>query len=401
MPEAAEQHHETTWPTARAIAYETGHVGDPVTVPLAQAGGAVLATSLTALTDLPAFDTVTMDGWAVAGPGPWRLVQQILAGEQGKPLLPGQAAAVATGAQSPKGTTAVLRSEHGRIDAGLVSLAEPGGDLPEGRDLRRRGEEARRGEPLLQPGQVVSPPVLGLAAAAGHDMLDVYRAPRVDVFVMGDELLDLGMSDAGLLRDSLSPQVPGWIASAGGRPGVVSRVADNRAAAITAIGSSDADIVMTTGGTAHGLVDQLHPALEHLGATMLIDTVAVRPGHPMALAQLPSGQPLLGLPGNPLAAAVTFVSIGLPLIAGCRGLPMPELRRAILRGAISAPPDAHRLMPVRVDVSGEEAVVEALLHHGPAMLTGLAHADALAVAPPGGAVDGQSVDVLPLPWVVA
>jgi molybdopterin molybdotransferase len=398
MPEADNRPTETTWPAARAIAYATGHVGEPVTVSLGEAGGAVLATALTALTDLPAFDTVTMDGWAVAGTGPWRLVQQILAGDQGEPLLPGQAASVATGAQSPEGTTAVLRSEHGRSDADWVSVTEPAPELPAGRDLRRRGEEARRGDVLLPAGSVVSPPVLGLAAAAGHDALSVYRPPRIDVFIMGDELLDMGMSDAGLLRDSLTPQVPGWISSAGGRPGVVSRVADNRSAAITAIASSDADIVMTTGGTAHGLVDQLHPALDHLSATMLIDSVAVRPGHPMVLAQLPTGQPLLGLPGNPLAAAVTYVSIGLPLIASCRGLPMPELRRAKLRGSIIAPPEAHRLMPVRVDESGSETVVEPLLHHGPAMLTGLAQADALAVAPPGGAVDGQSVDVLPLPW---
>ena len=201
MPDADSPHGETTWPRARTIAYQTGHVSDPVTVGLVGAGGAVLATALTALTDLPAFDTVTMDGWAVAGPGPWRLVQQILAGEQGRPLVPGQAAAVATGAQSPQGTTAVLRSEHGLSDAQSVSLADPSRGLPEGRDLRRRGEEARQGDVLLLPGQVVSPPVLGLAAAAGHDTLDVYRPPRVGVLVMGDELLDVGLSASGSLRD--------------------------------------------------------------------------------------------------------------------------------------------------------------------------------------------------------
>ena len=400
MPDADRPQAETTWPRARTIAYQTGHVSDPATVGLGEASGAVLATALTALTDLPAFDTVTMDGWAVAGPGPWRLVQQILAGEQGEPLLPGQAAAVATGAESPQGTTAVLRSEHGLSEAQSVSMAEPSRGLPEGRDLRRRGEEARRGDVLLLPGQVVSPPVLGLAAAAGHDTLDVYRPPRVDVLIMGDELLDMGLSASGSLRDSLSPQVSGWIRSAGGRPGIVSRVADDRTAAIEAIAASDADIVMTTGGTARGPVDQLHPSLDHVGATLLIDTVAVRPGHPMVLARMPSGQPLLGLPGNPLAAAVTFVSIGVPLIASCRGLPMPRLGRTRLRGTISAPPNAHRLMPVRVDDS-DETVATPQLHHGPAMLTGLANANALAVAPPGGAVDGQIVEVLPLPWATA
>ena len=75
MPDADRPHAETAWPRARTIAYQAGHVSDPVTVALAEAGGAVLATALAALTDLPAFDTVTMDGWAVAGPGPWRLVK--------------------------------------------------------------------------------------------------------------------------------------------------------------------------------------------------------------------------------------------------------------------------------------------------------------------------------------
>jgi len=95
---------------------------------------------------------------------------------------------------------------------------------------------------------------------------------------------------------------------------------------------------------------------------------------------------------------VTFVSIGLPLIAACRGLPMPVSRYLTLHGSISAPPTAHRLMPVLTSESPNQSVVEPLPHHGPAMLSGLAHADSLAVAPPGGAKSGDLVEVLPLPW---
>jgi len=334
-----------------------------------------------------------MDGWAIAGAPPWRVTQRVLAGDRPQPLLAGEAAEIATGAQIPPGATGVLRREAGEVIDGVIApldRADPVAD----KDIRRQAEEARAGEVLLPAGSVVTPVTLGLAAAAGHDWLMVYPPPTVDVFIMGDELLMEGTSGDGRLRDALAPQAAGWLASVGAVPANIRQVPDDHGATVDAIRNSHADLVMTTGGTARGPVDQLHPALTTLGATLIVDQVAVRPGHPMVLARLLDDRPVIGLPGNPLAAAVGFVSLGWPLIDASRGVPLASLEVAALAGDISAPPHSHRLLPSR----RHGLTVTPVMHHGPAMLSGLAEANVLAVAPPGGASDGDTVSVLPLPW---
>ena len=384
---------EPDWPTARERAYQSGTVGPPRRVSLAEGAGCVLATDLLARNDLPAFDSSSMDGWAIAGAPPWRVTQTLLAGDRPRPLLPGESADIATGAQIPVGTDAVLRRERGVLTDRQLMPANDTVPLND-KDIRRRAEEAREGEVLLPSGTVVTPVTLGLAAAAGHDWLMVYPQPTVDVFIMGDELLMEGTSGDGRLRDALAPQAAGWLTSVGAVPASIRQVPDDHAATVDAIRHSDADLVMTTGGTARGPVDQLHPALTTLGATLIVDQVAVRPGHPMVLARLLDGRPAIGLPGNPLAAAVGFVSLAWPLIDASRGVPLASLEHATLSGDISAPPHSHRLLPSK----RQGLTVTPVMHHGPAMLSGLAEANVLAVAPPGGASDGETVSVLPLPW---
>lgn len=387
--------HDAPLTKARQRAYECSRPAATVDLPLAQANGTVLAAPLTALNDLPAFDSSSMDGWAVAGAEPWLVTQLVLAGHVGSAIEPGQAAEVATGAQLPYGTEAVVRREHGQLRAGRLERRSNTPLLGPGRDIRRRAEEARRGEDLLPIGTVVTAPVLGLAAAAGADSLTVVPAPVVDVFVMGDELLTSGTARNGRVRDSLSLQAPWWVRALGANAGLVLPVPDTESAAVAALAASDADIIVTTGGTAHGPVDQLHSTLSALHAELAIDRVAVRPGHPTLLAVLSSGQPVLGLPGNPLAAVVCLVSLGLPLVAGARGLPFPARSTASLRRPVSAPNGVTRLLPSVLQGDGS---VLPLAQHGPAMLSGLARADTIAVIPPGGAPADSSIEVFFLPW---
>ncbi len=384
------------WPVARKLAYDLGDELPTQQVPIDHALGLALASPLSALSDLPAFDTVSMDGWAVSdATGPWELTGlMILAGSSSDLVNPGTAVPIATGAALPRGAIAVLRREDGELHGHRLSLRTGLKPLAEGKDVRRQAEEAHLGTEVLSSGITLTPPMLGLAAAAGHDALIVRRAPTVDVFIMGDELLSAGPSGGGRLRDSLRPQVVGWLAAVGAEPGRVALLPDDVDETVAAIAASKADLVITTGGTARGPVDQLHPALDHVNAELVLDQVAVRPGHPMALAVLPAGRPLAGLPGNPLAAAVGFVTLAWPVIARLRGLPLPRMSTAKVLGSISAPPDAHRLLPSAFVSDG----VRPLMHHGPAMLSGLAAADCLAIAPPGGVSTGDVVDVLRLPW---
>ncbi|MEV4612358.1 molybdopterin molybdotransferase MoeA [Kitasatospora sp. NPDC049258] len=358
-------------------------------VELAAALGHTLAEPLAALTDLPAFDTSAMDGWAVAGPGPWREAGRVLAGQPAEPLADGAAVVIATGAQLPPGATGVLRREHGRVERGLLR----GPALVPGQDVRPRGQECRRGEELLPAGRVVTPAVLGLAAAAGHDRLPVHRRPTVELLVLGDELLDAGLPRPGLVRDALGPLLPPWLAAAGAELIARRHVRDDFGLLRDAVLRSPADLVVTTGGTAAGPVDFLHPALAAAGARLLVDGVAVRPGHPMLLAELPGGRHLVGLPGNPLAAVAGAVTLALPLLAALSGRPAPAHRIEPVAAALPGHPSDTRLLPV---VRTERGVAP-LAFDGPAMLRGLALAEALAVVPPGGLPAGDRVELLEVP----
>ncbi|MGW2233668.1 molybdopterin molybdotransferase MoeA [Streptomyces sp. NPDC001759] len=397
------QHRATPWPEARAIAARATRSGthaarrEPVSVPLDAVLGLTLATPLDALTDLPSFDTSAMDGWAVAGPGPWDVRDEgVLAGQgEPQPLTDGEAVRIATGARIPPDTTAVLRTEHGRTDAqGRLHALR---DMHHGQDIRPRGQECRSGDQLLPAGTVVTPAVLGLAAAAGYDTLAAVPRPRVEVLVLGDELLTEGRPRDGLIRDALGPMLPPWLRALGAEVTAVRRLGDDAKSLHKAVTGSTADLIVTTGGTAAGPVDHVHPILERIGAELLVDGVKVRPGHPMLLARVGDGRHLVGLPGNPLAAVSGLLTLAEPLLRTLAARPAPEPYTLPVRDEAHGHPYDTRLIPVVL--RGDRAVP--LHYNGPAMLRGIAAADALAVVPPGGARAGEELELLDLPWASA
>ncbi|MDT0394101.1 MULTISPECIES: molybdopterin molybdotransferase MoeA [Streptomyces] len=402
------RHDATDWAEARAVAERAPRHGTarrtgclpPVAVPLGSALGLTLAAPLTALTDLPSFDTSAMDGWAVSGPGPWSVRDEgVLAGHTAhEPLTDGGAVRIATGARIPPDTTAVLRSEHGRTDdkgrLHVTAATRPPHTVTHGQDIRPRGQECRSGDQLLPSGTLITPPVLGMAAAAGYDTLTAVPRPRAEVLVLGDELLAEGLPHDGLIRDALGPLLPPWLRALGAEVTAVRRVGDTEQALYEAIAASDAHVVVTTGGTAAGPVDHVHPALRRMGAELLVDGVKVRPGHPMLLARTKEDQHLVGLPGNPLAAVSGLLTLAEPLLRTLAARPAPEPYTLPLRDAVQGHPYDTRLIPVAL--RGDRALP--LLYNGPAMLRGIAAADALAVVPPGGTRPGQEAELLDLPW---
>lgn len=399
-----DRHHRATpWPEAREIAALAALKATraarraPVSVPLDAALGLTLATPLTALTDLPSFDTSAMDGWAVAGPGPWAVREEgVLAGHaEPETLTDGEAVRIATGARIPLDTTAVLRNEHGRTDTkGQLHATR---EIQHGQDIRPRGQECRNGDQLLPVGTLVTPAVLGLASAAGYDTVTAVPRPRVEVLVLGDELLTEGLPHDGLIRDALGPMLPPWLRALGAEVTAVRRLGDDAKALHKALTKSGADLIVTTGGTAAGPVDHVHPTLERIGAELLVDGVKVRPGHPMLLARIKEDQHLVGLPGNPLAAVSGLLTLAEPLLRTLGARPAPEPYTMPLKDAAHGHPYDTRLIPVVL--RGDHAVP--LHYQGPAMLRGMAAADAVAVVPPGGARAGQEAELLDLPWATA
>ncbi|MGW1789517.1 molybdopterin molybdotransferase MoeA [Streptomyces tubercidicus] len=402
------------WRTARRLAARAvPGAPEPETAALGEALGRTLAAPLTALTDLPSFDTSAMDGWAVAGPGPWRLDRPADAPETGPPsgilaghastaaLLDGHAIPIATGARIPSGATAVLRSEQGEVrelgDGGRRLYAPR--PAPPGQDIRPRGQECRRGDQLLPAGCLVTPAVLGLAAAAGYDELTAYRRPRAEVFVLGDELLGHGLPRDGRIRDALGPMLAPWLHALGVEAAAPRPLADDADTLYAALAESTADVVITTGGTASGPVDHVHPILRRLDAEVLVDGVAVRPGHPMLLARLAPRRHLVGLPGNPLAAVSGLLTLAEPLLRTLAARRPAAPYRAPLAATVIGHPQDTRLVPVAYrDDERRGLTVLPLRFHGPAMLRGIAAADALAVVPPGGAERGTELELLEFPW---
>ncbi|MFE1905750.1 molybdopterin molybdotransferase MoeA [Streptomyces gardneri] len=403
--------HTVAWAEARARAHDgAGRPLPVVTRELDAALGHALAGPLTALTDLPPSDTSARDGWAVAGPGPWRLRDgRVPAGGQPEPLGHGTAVALAAGARLPVGAGGVVRREHGEVVAddgmlfdrsGSPGVGGPGPGPGPGRDVRARGQECRAGETLLPAGTAVTPAVAGLAAAAGHDRLVVHRRPRVELLLLEDELPESGPPRDGRVRDALGPLLAPWLARHGADVIGRRRVADAVGALRDALRGSTADVLVTTGRTAAGPVDRLHAALAESGARLLVDSVAVRPGHPMLLAELPpspDGRPrlLVGLPGDPPAAVAGAVTLAVPLLRrlGGHADPDPEAHRTTTASALPGHPHDTRLIPVRRGAHG----IVPLPFDGPAMLRGLAVADGIAVVPPGGVPAGAHVEVLDVP----
>lgn len=375
-----------------------------------------------------------MDGWVVSGPGPWSVRKAtgadagsnrdlgILAGRSAPATLPdGDAVRIATGARIPADANAVIRSEHARVDEATGLLHAKHQVFP-GQDIRPRGQECRAGDQLMPAGALVTPAVLGLAAAAGYDALVVVPRPRVDVLVLGDELLTAGLPHDGLIRDALGPMIGPWLRALGAEVSAPQRFGDDAAALRRALTTSDADLVVTTGGTAAGPVDHVHPVLAEIGAELLVDGVAVRPGHPMLLARLKKsdGPYLVGLPGNPLAAVSGLLTLAEPLLRGLAGREAEAPYRVVVRDEVQGHPHDTRLVPVVHRAgsaadgrsgggygsggagtgSGAEYVVP-LHYSGPAMLRGIAAADGLAVVPPGGVRSGTEVEILDLPWASA
>jgi molybdopterin molybdotransferase len=382
----------TSWDEGRLVAHRLGFTrAEPARmVAIASALGLTAAADVISPTPLPPFDNSAMDGWAVAGEGPWREAEPILAGDS--PLLQrltlGEARPIATGAPVPPATVSVIRSEDAaaRSATGLT-LIETTSTPEAGRNIRRRGEEFDAGEVLAAEGTRVTPPVLGLLAAAGVRELSV-RGPAPFAFIaVGDEFCD-DAQPGSLVNDSLSFAIPAMFEAMGGHCVSRGRTADRALDVAAAISAEAAPVIVTTGGTAHGPADPIRDALRVLGADVLIDGLDVRPGRSVLLSTTPA-LTILSLPGNPFAAIVDAVLLGGALLAGRLRAPVPPTRDHRLESAETASVD--RVIACREDAAG---TLHPVTHQSPNMLRGVATATHLVVTRP----DGGGC-ALRLPWL--
>jgi molybdopterin molybdotransferase len=296
-----------------AIDRETAALGSEP-LPVAEAGGRVLARPVLSDVDWPPFDTSAMDGYAIlladAGTPGARVAERsgtVAAGDAPPPpLSPGEAVRVMTGAPVPPGTQAVVPVEQAeRRDGQVVLAAAP----RPGAHLRRRGESVAAGVELLPAGRRLSATDVALAALAGADPVAVYRRPRVAIAATGNELVPASQRPGpGQLRDSNSPMLASLCRERGISPRILPRARDETRGLAALFGmdvAQSADVILTSGGVSAGDFDLVPAEAARHGFSLVFHGVAIRPGKPLAFGR--RGNVFwFGLPGNPVSASVGF-----------------------------------------------------------------------------------------------
>jgi molybdopterin molybdotransferase len=324
-----------------------------VTVPLTEAQGLVLADDVVAQLALPVFDNSAMDGYAVyaedtADATPERPVvlpvaEDIPAGRTDQlTLQPGTAHRIMTGAPVPAGTTGIVPVEN--TDGGVDSVAIRQGSQP-GKHIRRAGEDVAPGTTVLRKGQVVTPAVLGLAAALGLPGLPVSPRQRVLVISTGTELVTPGTPlQPGQIYESNSIMLAGAVREAGGDVIAVATAEDDVAQFSSVLDrhAGNADLIITSGGVSAGayevVKDAFGPHGVQGGEGVAFVKVAMQPGMPQGVGRV-AGTTIVTLPGNPVSALVSFEVFIRPALRTAMGLPDPYRphRLAVLAESLTSP----------------------------------------------------------------
>lgn len=389
-----------TWFEARELTFAAGQASSrrgTQQVALADAIGATLAQDALSPISLPHYASSAMDGFAVSGSSPW----QILYPEEAKDshenihgrtvtLEQGQATPILTGGLVPDGATAVVRVEHTHYDDNAQQVLLPNSHDPEpGADIRPAGEEITAGDVLVESGTVLSPRHIALLAVSGIDEVTIARRPSIACAFTGNEVIERGIPAPGEVRDAYAPQFPHVLKQMGAGRVATARLHDDMAEVASFFASTDADIILATGGSANSEVDILRRYLEEQNARFIFESILVRPGHPTLLAELADGRLVLGLPGNPLAAHTSLYALVPVLLAAWSGRELPELASA---PALTAVPGftktSTRILPCHVNADGATIFTRATNSH---MLSALAAGNALAVVPPSGIDVGENV----------
>ena len=315
----------TTAEALALLAETVTPVSEAETVALSGALGRILAEDVVAPHDVPPHDNSAVDGYAVHfddldGGGETRLPVRgrATAGHPlDRPAERGEAVRIFTGALMPAGPDTVMMQEDCRLDGDQVVIP-PG--IRRGANRRTRGEDLRAASVALRHGQRLRPQDLGQAAACGWNSLTVSAPLRVALFSTGDELREPGAAlDPGCIYDSNRYAITGLLQGLGCQVDDLGILVDDLDAIRDALeeAARSHDLIVTSGGVSVGEEDHVKQAVESLGRLHLW-RLAIKPGRPIALGQV-GRVPLVGLPGNPVAVVVTFVTIVRPMILRLMG----------------------------------------------------------------------------------
>ncbi|MBC8248626.1 MAG: molybdopterin molybdotransferase MoeA [Anaerolineales bacterium] len=373
----------------------------PERVPLLETLGRVLAEDVYADMDIPPLTNTAMDGFAVqaadtAGASPeqpvrLRIVYDLAAGyTTDVAIIPGTAIRIMTGAPVPPGADAVVRFEDTERDGEWVNVFK---GVPVGKNVRQAGEDVKRGQLILPRGTEIRPQEVGMLAALGHKEAWVYRRPRVAILATGDEVIEVDAPwQPGKIRNANSYSNAAQVIRYGGVPVLLGIARDDVAeltGKIRAGLEQGADLFLTSGGVSVGDFDVVKMVLAAEGE-MGFWRVRMKPGKPLAFGHI-GGVPLLGLPGNPVSAMVSFELFARPAILKMLGktrLEKPTVEATLL-DEITRKDNRRHFLRVMLEEREGEYFARLTGDQGSGILLSMVRGQGLAIIP-------EDVDHLPV-----
>ncbi|CAM3858140.1 gephyrin-like molybdotransferase Glp [Bacillus paramycoides] len=381
-------------------------------VPLELAYGRTLAADLVANHDVPSFDRSPYDGYAIRAedtiwasrenPIVFEVIGEIGAGSVfHKEVGAFQAVRIMTGAQIPKGCNAVIMLELTRQyeDDGNTYM-EVKRSFKKGDNISFQGEDARKGTVLAKRGCYINPGISALLATFGYSEVPVAKKPVIGLLATGSELLDVDEPlQAGKIRNSNTHMISSQIRRVGGRVKYFGKFSDDLNTCYEAVKKalSEVDMLITTGGVSVGDYDYLPAIYEKLGASVLFNKVAMRPGSVTTVAQL-NEKLLFGLSGNPSACYVGFELFVQPSIRAYMFSEKPHVKRekAILGDDFLKPNPFIRFVRAKLQYNEGQLIAYPSGFDKSSSVSSLVESNIFIVLPGGtrGYKKGMFVDVL-------
>ncbi len=391
------------------LSFPVGHLREEE-VPLEQALDRVLAVDVTAKEDIPPFPRSLVDGYAVrvkdtygAREGTPAFLQvrgEVLVGETTEKLVgDGESFYVATGAMIPDGADGAVMVEYTRQAGAAIEVTRT---VRRGENICFTGEDLRKGQVVLEKGQVISPFDVGVLAALGVTRIPVRHQPVCGLVSSGNEITPAdGVLEAGKVRDINTHTVSGLIKRQGCLvrfAGIAKDTVDDIASKLLAVRECDA--ILLSGGSSKGQGDFMTTAVERLGGKILFHGLNIKPGKPTIFASL-WDKPVFGLPGHPVSCAMVVMRFVQPLLTRMKGERRPGLPRTVWGTLTTNIPSAYGIEEyVRVSVERKEGPTPLVtpIFAKSSVISTLSKADGYVVVPEGqeGVEAGVEVEVLPL-----
>jgi molybdopterin molybdotransferase len=381
------------------------------TLPLRAVPGRILAEEVVARINLPPHANSAVDGFALrhADLAPDCETELPIGGRAAaghpldRPIRPGEAIRIFTGAPMPEGADSVMMQEDCVVSGDRVRLRA---GIRKGANLRHAGEDVAAGETALTGGTRLGPAEIGLAAALGRRGLRVYRSLRVALLSTGDEVREPGAElPPGMIYDANRFMLATLLERLGCTVSDLGIAPDREAALVDLLAgaSTNHDLIVTSGGVSTGDEDHIKAAVERLGA-LYFWRLAIKPGRPVALGRV-GEVPLIGLPGNPVAAAVTFAVLARSLILKLAGAAASPPRAIPARAgfAYRKKPGRREYLRARLQRDGDAIIAAKYPRDGAGILSSIVRSDGLVVLDEATSDlrPGTTIDFLPFAEVFA